>query len=78
MAFKLSKAQQNQLENLLGELLDAYKSGQFSKGEVVGALAHIVTASVIDNEKEVEDWLEKPEVLERWRTDTSKFRTKKV
>ncbi|RWH69725.1 hypothetical protein [Mesorhizobium sp.] len=70
MAFNLSNAQHNKLDALLGDLLDSYKSGEFTKAQVVGALAHVFTAGVIDNEGEVKAWLEKPEVLQRWKDDT--------
>jgi hypothetical protein len=74
MGFKLSSAQHKQLDALLGDLLDCYKSGQFTKGEVVGALAHVLTAGVIDNETEVKAWLEDPAVIQRWKNDINATR----
>lgn len=70
MAFKLSNAQHKKLDAFLGDLLDGYRNGEFTKGEVVGTLAHVFTAGVIDNESEVKAWLEDPSVLERWKDDT--------
>lgn len=69
MAFKLSSAQHEKLDGFLGVLLDGYKSGEFTKSEVIGALAHVFTAGVIDNESEVKLWLEDPGVLDRWKAD---------
>ena len=71
MAFELSSAQHKKLDEFLGGMLDGYKSGAFSKSEVIGALAHVFTAAVIDNEAEVKAWLERPEVLQTWKNDIS-------
>ncbi|MGO6887354.1 hypothetical protein [Rhizobium johnstonii] len=70
MAFDISSTQHRQLDALLGEFLDLYKTGGFNKGEVVGALAHLFTAAAIDNDGEVKAWIEKPDVLQRWKDDT--------
>jgi len=75
MAFDLSNSQHRKLDAFLGDLLDGYKNGDFTKAEVIGALAHVFTAGVIDNEGEVKAWLEKPEVLQRWKDDTRAHRT---
>jgi hypothetical protein len=63
------------LDDFLGALLDGYQEGTFTRGEVIGALAHVFTAGVIDNESEVKAWLEKPAVFQRWKDDTLAHRT---
>ncbi len=57
MAFKLTKKDHKQLDAFLGEVLDDYKSGNQTRGQAIGALAHVFTAGVIDNEGEVKAWL---------------------
>jgi len=75
VGIKISDAQQKQLDALLGELLDAHASGQFTNAEVVGVIAHILTAAAIDNGDEVKSWLEDPAVIKRWKDDTRAHRT---
>ncbi|PDS45761.1 hypothetical protein CO662_36785 [Rhizobium anhuiense] len=69
MAFNINSTQHRQLNTLLGELLDLYKESEFTKGEVIGALAHLFTAAALDNDGEVKAWIERPDVLQRWKDD---------
>lgn len=67
MSFDLSNKNHKNLDALLSKILDWHKEGAITKNEAIGVLAHILTAAAIDNESEVISWLEKPEVLERWK-----------
>ena len=69
MTFNLNESGHKKLDDFLGTMLDGYKSGEFSKNDVIGALAHVFTAAMIDNEGEVISWIEKPETLKQWRAD---------
>lgn len=70
MPVNLSEDQHHKLDQLIGGLLDSYQSGELSKGETIGAFAHIITAAVIGNTGEVLSWIERPEVLEDFRQMT--------
>ena len=68
MAIKLTQTENDQLDAFLGELLDSYESGEFTKDEVVSAIAHVFAAAAIDNAAEIRIWLEKPATREGWKT----------
>lgn len=66
---KLKETDHNKLDEFLGHVLELHASGEVTKQEAIGALAHVFTAAAIDNETEVKSWIERPEVIERWKAD---------
>lgn len=69
MAIKLNEADHNNLDNLLGQILDLHASGEVTRGNAIGVLAQVFTAAAIDNEVEVKAWIGRPDVIERWKSD---------
>jgi hypothetical protein len=61
LSFNLSNKDHRRLDEMLGAIIDAHTNGEVSRSEAIGALAHVFTAAMIDNEGEVLSWL-KPEV----------------
>lgn len=53
------------LDVLLGHLLDDYKAGAITKEQAVGAIAHIVAALDAGNLDEVKTWLREGRKLAR-------------
>ncbi len=74
LAINISDKQHKRLEETLGEIAEAYKNGSVSRAALVGALAQIISAAMIDNKGEVESWLT-PETLETWKEDAVADRT---
>lgn len=73
MSLKLTEADHRGLDKMLGTILDAFKNGDVSRSAAIGALAHVFTAAAIDNEGEVDSWLNKPEIIENWKKDVESF-----
>lgn len=71
MAIKLTKKDHRGLDTLLDAVLTMYAKGEVSLGEARGVLAHVFTAAAIDNENEVNGWLNRPEVLADWKQGMS-------
>ncbi|MBB1247475.1 hypothetical protein [Rhizobium sp. G21] len=71
---KLSSADHNNMDKLLGNILDAHASGKVTRGEAIGVLAHIISALAIENPQEFNNWISDPAVFERWLNDTSQHR----
>jgi hypothetical protein len=69
MAIKLNDKDHTNLDQFLGHVLDLHSSGDVTKNDAIGALAHVFTAAAIDNESEVKSWLERPEVINQWKKD---------
>ncbi|WP_411352320.1 hypothetical protein PNH50_04165 [Leisingera aquaemixtae] len=60
------KINHGKLDALLGKILDAHQTGEVSRNEAIGAIAHVVAAVEKGNETEVHSWLNNEEVYERW------------
>jgi len=69
MPIKLTEKDHDKLDDFLGHVLDWYKTDEITRAQAIGALAHVFTAAAKDNETEVKSWLQKPEVIERWKSD---------
>src|SRR5262245_9898660 len=68
MAIKLSEDDHGKLDNLLDGILDAYRAREVSQSQARSALAHVVTAAAIQNEREVRCWLE-PNRAKFWKRE---------
>ncbi|MGJ8590030.1 MAG: hypothetical protein ACSHXW_18105 [Yoonia sp.] len=66
MTIKLNQTDHNNLNIILGKILDEHLAGTLSRQGAIGALAHILTAAAIDNEDELKKWLSDPAVFERF------------
>ncbi|MGL9618294.1 hypothetical protein QRQ56_09855 [Bradyrhizobium sp. U531] len=61
MAFQPTKTDHAALDQFLETVLDAYKTGYSDRNSCVGAIAHVMTAAAIDNEKEFKSYIRLPE-----------------
>lgn len=64
---KLSNDDHNKLDALLGQILDWHASGDITKLQAIGVVAHVIAATAQGNESEVHSWLHDPAVLKRWK-----------
>ncbi len=63
---KLTAQNHTQLEDLIDKILVTLDAGEVSHKAAIGALAHIITAAAIGEEKEFKAWLEKPDTFTNW------------
>ncbi len=68
MAIKLSTADQERLNQTIDDILAAVVMTEVSSLQAREAIAHVLTAAAIDNENEVQDWLD-PDRVRRWKIE---------
>jgi hypothetical protein len=57
MTFKLSNADHKNLDGFIDRYFEAYRAGKITLSQARDAIAHVVTAGVIDHEAEFKQWL---------------------
>lgn len=55
---ELSNSDHEHMDAFLGQVLDAYKTGELSRTAAVGVLAHVIAAVDLDNYPEARRWFE--------------------
>jgi len=68
MAMKFIKTDDKRLNQLIDSILSAVILTEVSPLQAREAIAHVLTAAAIDDEKEVRDWLD-PERVGRWKEE---------
>jgi len=53
---KLTDQDHHDMDRMLERVLDAYKTGQLTRAQVVGGLAHVMAALDIGNTPEAVNW----------------------
>jgi len=71
MALSLTDTDHDNLDKMLGQILDWHKAGDVSRNAAIGAIAHVFAAAARDNGGEVNSWLKNPDVLKRWKDGIS-------
>lgn len=61
----LTKSDHQNMDAFLGHVLDDYKSGEITKDEAIGGLAHVMAALDRDNYGEARNWFEQGRKLIR-------------
>ncbi|SIT10954.1 hypothetical protein [Paracoccus saliphilus] len=54
------------LENLIGKILEAHKSGEVSQDKATHTICHLIAAANLRNEQEFKSWTDDPATFERW------------
>lgn len=65
---ELTTRDHKNMDAFLGHILDDYKAGTLTKGQAVGALAHVMAALDLDNYSEARSWFEQGRKFARGET----------